>query len=145
MMFNKRRRLLHSSRVKLSLVRHYLKTAGRGEIAEIEQMEKTVPLITWEIALCQYVCELVFGVIMFDLDFGIEVDSVKQPIRRDSVVLATCLIIGLLSLMIILITASLSSKCTTALHIEQNLRLWSRDLDLTTDQHTGYISLSTSY
>ena len=83
MMFNKRRRLHHSSRVKLSLVRHYLKTAGRAEIADIEQMEKTVPLITWEVALCQYVCELVFGVVMFDLDFGIEVDSVTQPIWRD--------------------------------------------------------------
>ena len=41
---------------------------------------------------------------------------------------------GLLPLMIILITASLSSKkkkSTAGLHIEKKLRLWSRDPDLT--------------
>ena len=80
MIFNKQRRLPDSSRVKLSLVRHYFKAAGRTEIADIEQMEKMLTLITCEIALCQYVCELVFGVNTFDLDFGIQIDSVKQPI-----------------------------------------------------------------
>ena len=30
--------------------------------ADIEQMEKMIPFITCEIALCQYVCELVLGV-----------------------------------------------------------------------------------
>ena len=51
--------------------------AGRAENADFEQTEKMVPLITCEIALCQHVCELVFGVNIFDLDFGIQVDSVK--------------------------------------------------------------------
>ena len=58
-------------------------------------------------------------------------------------VLDTCLIIGLRPLMIILITASLSSqKCTTELHIEKKLRLWSPDLDLTTVEHSGCLFLN---
>ena len=48
-------------------------------------MEKIVPLITCEIALYQNVCELVFGVNVFDLDLWVQVDSVKQPIKRNSV------------------------------------------------------------
>ena len=39
-------------------------------MANVEQTEKMIPLITCEIALGQYVCDLVFGVIVFDLDFG---------------------------------------------------------------------------
>ena len=46
-------------------------------LIDIEQMEKIVPPITCEIALCQYVCELVSGVNIFDLDLGFRVDSVK--------------------------------------------------------------------
>ena len=51
--------------------RHRFRAAGRAEIlraanwaemADVKQMEKIVPLITCEIALCQKVCELVFGV-----------------------------------------------------------------------------------
>ena len=45
-----------------------MRAADRAEIADIEQTEKMVPLITCEIALCQYVCESVFGVNVFDLD-----------------------------------------------------------------------------
>ena len=67
MMLNKRRSLLHSSRVKLFLVRHYLRAAGRAEIADVEQTEKMIPLITGEIAFRQPICELVFGVNIFDL------------------------------------------------------------------------------
>ena len=45
--------------------------------------------------------------------------------------------------MIILITASLSSKkCTTALHTEKKLRLWSRDLDVTTVEQSGCLFLN---
>ena len=47
-------------------------------------MEKTILLITCEIALCQYFCELVFAVNIFDLGFGVQVDFVKQPIKRNS-------------------------------------------------------------
>ena len=38
-------------------------------MADVEQMKKTVPFVTCGISLCQYVCELVFGVNVFDLDF----------------------------------------------------------------------------
>ena len=56
--------------------------------------------------------ELVFGVNVFDLDFGVQIDSVKQPIqsRATLCVRESCLIVGLRPLIIILITASLSSK-----------------------------------
>ena len=43
---------------------------------DVEQMEKIVALITCEIALCQLMCELVFRVTIFDLDFWVQVDSV---------------------------------------------------------------------
>ena len=33
-------------------------------------------------------------------------------------------------------------KCTTVLHIEKKLRLWSRDLDLTTVQHFWLLLLN---
>ena len=35
--------------------------------------------LTSEIALGQYVCELVFGVNVFDLDLGVQTDSIEQP------------------------------------------------------------------
>ena len=56
--------LLHSCR-------HRFGAAWWAENADIEQMEKSVPLITCEIAFCQHVCELVFGVNIFVLDFGV--------------------------------------------------------------------------
>ena len=52
--------------------------------------------------------------------------------------LGTCLIIGLLLLMIIFITASLSSKMNNWVCFEKNLRLWSHALDLTFDQQFGH-------
>ena len=51
----------------------------------VEQTKKMVPLITCETLFGQHVKELVFGVTIFDLDFGIQIDSVKQPIKRNSV------------------------------------------------------------
>ena len=36
-----------------------------------------IPFITFESSLCQYVCELVFGVNVFDLDLGVQIDSVR--------------------------------------------------------------------
>ena len=36
-----------------------------------------IPFITCEISLGQYVCELVFGVNVFDLDFCVQIDSIK--------------------------------------------------------------------
>ena len=39
-------------------------------MADVEQTQKLIPFITCDISLGQYVCELVFGVNVFDLDFG---------------------------------------------------------------------------
>ena len=39
-------------------------------MANVEQTQEMVPLITCEISLGQYVCELVLGVNVFDLDLG---------------------------------------------------------------------------
>ena len=47
------------------------------EIHDIQHKSEMVPLIACEISLCQYVCELVFGVNVFDLDLGVQIDSVE--------------------------------------------------------------------
>ena len=79
-------------------------------MAAVEQTQKMLPCITCEISLGQYVCELVLGVNVFDLDLGVQIDSIEYQSRATLWVLETCLIVGLLPFMIILITASLSSK-----------------------------------
>ena len=53
-------------------------------------------------------------------------------------VLETCLIVGLLPFMIILITASLSSKCTTETQHDKNLRVWWRSPHATIAQHLRF-------
>ena len=78
-------------------------------MADVQQIQQMIPLITREIAFGQNVSKLVFGVDVFDLDFGIQINSIKQPIKCNSVS-PGCLIVRLLPLMIILITASLSSN-----------------------------------
>ena len=50
--------------------------ASGAEMADIEQMKEIVPLITCEIVFRQFVCELVFGVNVFDLDLRVQVDSI---------------------------------------------------------------------
>ena len=46
-----------------------LGTAERAEMADVEQMKKSVPFVTCEVSFCQHVCHLVFGVNVTDLDF----------------------------------------------------------------------------
>ena len=55
------------------------KVAARkcGVVHDVKKMQQVIPLITCEIAFGQYVCELVFGFDILDLDFRIQVDSVK--------------------------------------------------------------------
>ena len=55
----------------------HLDAASGAEMADIEQTQKMVPLITCEISLCQHVCELVFGVNVTDLDFGVQMNPVR--------------------------------------------------------------------
>ena len=54
-------------------------------MANIKQSQQMIPFITCETALCQDVCKLVLGVKKFDLNFGIQIDSIKQPIKSNSV------------------------------------------------------------
>ena len=54
-------------------------------MADVEQTQKMIPFITCEVSLCQHVCELVLGVTVFDLDLGVQIDSIKQPIKSNSV------------------------------------------------------------
>ena len=54
-------------------------------MANVEQTQKMVPLITCEISLCQYVCELVLGVNVLNLNVGVQIDSIEQPIKSNSV------------------------------------------------------------
>ena len=54
-------------------------------MADVEQTQKMVPFITCEISICQYVCELVLGINVFDLDLGVQIDSIKQQIKSNSV------------------------------------------------------------
>ena len=46
-------------------------------MADIEQAQQMIPLITCEIPFGQDVCELVFGVDVFDLDFAVQIDSIE--------------------------------------------------------------------
>ena len=52
---------------------------------DVEQTQHMIPFITCEISLCQCVCELVFGVNVLDLDFCVQIESIEQPIQRNSV------------------------------------------------------------
>ena len=50
----------------------------------------------------QYVCESDLGVNVFDLDLGVQIDSIKQPIKSNSVGSANMSHCGTPSFMIIL-------------------------------------------
>ena len=52
--------------------RHHFRTIGRTEMANIEQAQQMIPLITREMSFGQNVSELVFGVNVFDLDLGVQ-------------------------------------------------------------------------
>ena len=54
-------------------------------MTDVEQMKKIVPLIACEIPFCHYVCKLVFGVDILDLNLGIQINSVKQLVKSNSV------------------------------------------------------------
>ena len=64
---------------------HHFRTICGTEMANVKQTQKMIPFITREISLGQYVCELVFGVNVFDLDLLVQIDSLKQPIKSNSV------------------------------------------------------------
>ena len=44
---------------------------------DVDQTEKMLPFITCTIAFSQHVCELVFELDVFDLDYQVQIDPVK--------------------------------------------------------------------
>ena len=80
-------------------------------MADVEQTQKMIPFITCEVSLCQYVCELVLGVNVFDFDLGVQIDSIKQPIKSNFCGFwKRVSLLDFFPFVIILVTASLSSK-----------------------------------
>ena len=79
-------------------------------MADVKQSQQRIPNITCEIPFGQDVCELVFGVNVFDLDFGVHINSIEQPVKSNSVGSGYVSHCRLLLLIVILITASLSSN-----------------------------------
>ena len=59
-----------------------------AEMADVEQTQKMIPFTTCEISLCQYVCELVLGVNVFDL--GSKLIQSNNQSRATLWVLETC-------------------------------------------------------
>ena len=47
---------------------------------DVEQMNKIVPLITCEITIDLHICEMMLGVDVPNLNFGIQNNHIKQPI-----------------------------------------------------------------
>ena len=80
------------------------------EIHDFQQTKKTIPLITCEASFGYHVCELFFGVNIFDLDLGSRLILSNNQSKATLWVRDTCLIVGLRPTIITLITASLSSK-----------------------------------
>ena len=54
-------------------------------MADVEQTKKIIPFVTFEASFGQNVCDLVFGVNVPYLNLGVQIESVKQPIKRNSV------------------------------------------------------------
>ena len=79
-------------------------------MANVEQTQKMIPFVTCEISLCQHVCELV--VVSMNLIWILGSKLIRSNNQSSATlwVLETSLIVGLLPLMIILITVSLSSN-----------------------------------
>ena len=53
-------------------------------MANIEQSQQMIPFITCKIPFCQDVCKLVLGVDVLNLDFGVQIDSIEQPVKSNS-------------------------------------------------------------
>ena len=79
-------------------------------MANIKQSQQMIPLITCETAFCQDVCKLILGVNIFDLNLGVKINSIKQPIKSNSVGPGNMSHRWTSAFIIILITASLSSN-----------------------------------
>ena len=54
-------------------------------MTDVEQIKKIVSFVTCEITFRQYVCELMYGINVSNLNFRIKINPVKQPIQSNSV------------------------------------------------------------
>ena len=72
-------------RTLLSVAEKEMAARKCREIQNIQQAKKMVPPITREASLGQHVWELSLGVNTFDLDPGVPINCVKQPLNRESV------------------------------------------------------------
>ena len=54
-------------------------------MANVKKTQKMIRFVTCEISLGSRVCELVFGVNVFVLDFAVQIDSSKKPVKSNSV------------------------------------------------------------
>ena len=107
--------------------RHHFGTIWRTAMSDVLQKQQMIPFITCEISLCPFVCELIFGVKNFDLDFGVQVDSIEQPTKRNSVDSGKKSHCRASSLFVILITRSdvWGNKTNFVQIIDHSLRLLS--------------------
>ena len=90
--------------------RHHFRTIGITETANVKQTQKVLPFITCDISLSQYVASWFLVSMYLIRNLGSKLILSNHQSRATLWVVETCLIVGLLPFMIILITASLSSN-----------------------------------
>ena len=54
-------------------------------MANVKQIQQMISLITCDIPFVKMSASWFLGVDVFDLDFGVQIDSIKQPIKSNSV------------------------------------------------------------
>ena len=59
-----------------------LQTFCKTEMTNVEQTQKMIPLVTFEISLVENVSKFVLGVYAFDLDFWIQIYSIEHPVKK---------------------------------------------------------------
>ena len=57
----------------------------QSDVHDVEQLEVMFLFIASECPFGHHVVKLVFGVDVFDLDFWVQIDSIEQPIKCNSV------------------------------------------------------------
>ena len=97
-----------------------LSAASSAEMADGEQMKKIVQFVTCETT---FVCELMFGINVSNFGLGSRLILSNNQSKATQWVLDTCLMVGLRFLIIILITASLSSRTHNMALEPRNLML----------------------
>ena len=102
----------------------------------LNKHKKMISLVSRETPFGQSVSELVYGVNIFDLDFGFQIDSVKQPIKSNSVSLGHMSHCGTSSLNYHFDHGFVAlQRCTTEIHLEKNVCWWVRNTLHSTAHH----------